>query len=151
VYYFSHRTILILVKRKDHALKLKKMLQQLNVDVDCFIHTDKTVNYDCKVLIATYSKGGVGFDHPKLNMLITGADVEENFMQYLGRIFRRDDTVPLYIDLRDELSTLVKHSQTRLAVCKEVGGVVKDFDKVFKTFEQYTKFLDDDSNLKTVA
>ena len=149
VYYFSHRVILILVKRKDHALKLKKMLQTLGVDVDCFIHTDKTVNYDCKVLIATYSKGGVGFDHPKLNMLITGADVEENFMQYLGRIFRRDDTVPIYIDLRDDLPTLVKHSQSRLAVCKEVGGIVKEFEKTFKSFADYTQVLD--SNLKTIA
>ena len=40
---------------------------------------------------------------------VTGADVEENFMQYLGRVFRRDDVLPIYIDLRDSMSTLVKH------------------------------------------
>ena len=68
-------------------------------------------------------------------MLITGADVEENFMQYLGRVFRRDDVLPIYIDLRDSMSTLVKHSQSRLKVCKEIGGEVKEFDKIFKNFQ----------------
>ena len=131
VTYFEKRNILILVKRKDHALGLKQMLLEKKEDADCFIHTAKSANYECRILIATYSKGGVGFDHPRLDMLITGADVEENFMQYLGRVFRRDDVLPIYIDLRDSMSTLVKHSQSRLKICKEIGGEVKEFDKTF--------------------
>ena len=107
------------------------MLLEKKEDADCFIHTAKSANYECRILIATYSKGGVGFDHPRLDMLITGADVEENFMQYLGRVFRRDDVLPIYIDLRDSMSTLVKHSQSRLKICKEIGGEVKEFDKTF--------------------
>ncbi len=141
VWYFGNRNILVLVKRKDHALYLKRQLIAMGEDADCFIHTAKRVNYDCRVLIATYSKGGVGFDHPKLDMLITGADVEENFMQYLGRVFRRDDVIPIYIDCRDKMGTLVKHSTTRLRICKEVGGAVHDFEKTFIAFEQYTKHL----------
>lgn len=140
-WYFDKRNILILVKRKDHALLLKKMLVQLGEDADCFINIDKTVNYSCRVLIATYSKGGVGFDHPKLDMLITGADVEENFMQYLGRIFRRDDVLPIYVDLRDKMPIMLKHSSSRLKICKEVGASVLEFDKVFKCFEEYTSKL----------
>ena len=142
MWYFANRNILVLVKRKDHALLLRDMLKALGEDADCFIHTAKTVNYSCRVLIATYSKGGVGFDHPKLDMLITGADVEENFMQYLGRVFRRDDLLPIYVDLRDDMSTLNKHSLTRLKVCKEVGGEVKDFDKCFKGFHAHTEWMD---------
>ena len=141
VWYFGTRNILILVKRKDHALELKRMLIDMGEDADVFIHTAKKVNYDCRILIATYSKGGVGFDHPKLDMLITGADVEENFMQYLGRIFRRDAITPMYIDLRDDMPVLVKHSQSRLKICKDVGASVKDFYKVFGAFEMYTNKL----------
>ena len=137
VQYFERRVILILVKRIDHALTLKEMLIAQGEDADCFIHTAKSANYACRILIATYSKGGVGFDHPRLDMLITGADVEENFMQYLGRVFRRDDVLPIYIDLRDNMATLVRHSQTRLKVCKEVGGEVKEFEKTFKWGEKY--------------
>ena len=140
VQYFERRVILILVKRIDHALTLKEMLIAQGEDADCFIHTAKSANYACRILIATYSKGGVGFDHPRLDMLITGADVEENFMQYLGRVFRRDDVLPIYIDLRDNMATLVRHSQTRLKVCKEVGGEVKEFEKTFKWGEKY-KFI----------
>ena len=92
-------------------------------------------------MIATYSKGGVGFDHPKLDMLITAADVEESFMQYLGRVFRRDDVTPVYIDLVDQNSTMVKHAGTRKQICEEVGGVVRDFHKWFPDFEVYRKRL----------
>ena len=141
-WYFGQRNILILVKLKEHALKLQHLLQQLGEDVDCFIDTDKHCNYSCRVLIATYSKGGVGFDHPKLDMLIAGADVEANFMQYLGRVFRRDDVTPIYVDLRDELQMMVKHSQSRLAIVKDVGGSVKDFYHTFKGFEEITGWLD---------
>lgn len=141
VWYFAKRNVLVLVKRKDHALELKKMLVGLGEDADCFFGSSKKVNYECRVLIATYSKGGVGFDHPKLDMLITGADVEENFMQYLGRVFRRDDVVPIYVDLRDKMHTIVKHSQTRLGICKDVGASVRDFYKTFEGFRACTDRL----------
>lgn len=141
VYYFCHRNILVLVKRKGHARKLQKMISSLGIDTDCFMGSDKTVNYSCQVLIATYSKGGVGFDHPKLDMLIVGADVEENFMQYLGRVFRRDDTLPIYIDVRDNMTALATHSRTRIKVCEEVGANIYDFAKAFRNFEQDTAYI----------
>ena len=139
--YFCQRNILVLVKRKEHALTLKHMLQKLGHDVDVFMDTQKHCNYDCRVLIATYSKGGVGFDHPKLDMLISGADVQENFMQYIGRIFRRDDVAPIYIDLVDQMPTIKKHATQRLKICKEIGGVVKSFEKVFPQFKQWIYYL----------
>ena len=140
-YFASKRTILVLVKRTDHATELKRMLLSLRIDVDCFMGGAKQANYNCRVLIATYSKGGVGFDHPKLDMLITGADVEENFMQYLGRVFRRDDQVPIYVDLRDNLPVMARHAQTRLKICKDVGGTVLDFARVFHSFSLYTSWI----------
>jgi hypothetical protein len=103
--------------------------------------TQKNFNSEARILIATYSKGGVGFDHPKLDMFISGADVQENFTQYIGRIFRRDDAVPIYIDLIDEMNTIKKHSTERLKICKEIGGIVKDFDKVFPDFKKWIQLL----------
>ena len=136
IQYFKCRTILVLVKLIDHAKVLQEELAQMGIEASTFMNTDKFVNYTSPVLIATYSKGGVGFDHPGLDMLILGADVEENFMQYLGRVFRRD-MPPIYIDLVDEMSTLSKHSATRLKICKEVGGVVRKFEDVFPDWKGY--------------
>ena len=138
---FSNRVILVLVKRIDHAKILYQILHAVGEDVDMFLGSDKTVNYQCRVLIATYSKGGVGFDHPRLDMLITAADVEENFMQYLGRVFRRDDTTPIYLDLIDKLPTLSKHASTRKKICLEVGGLVYNFKKAFPDFDSYRSHL----------
>jgi len=143
VWYFDKRNILILVKRTEHALQLKNMLITLGQDCDCFMKNAKKVNYDCRVLIATYSKGGVGFDHPKLDMLIAGADVEESFMQYLGRVFRRDDQQPIYIDLRDKMKSMESHSRTRLNICKETGANVLDFYKNFSNFDVLTEWIFD--------
>ncbi len=138
---FSHRTILILVKRIDHAHTLQQMLARYGEDTDIFIGSTKEVNYSCRVLVATYSKGGVGFDHPRLDMLIVGADVEESFLQYLGRVFRRDDVVTVVIDLIDDLSIMTKHAATRKAVCEECGGTVHKFEKAFKDFDTYRSLL----------
>jgi superfamily II DNA or RNA helicase len=139
--YFVKRNILVLVKRKEHALLLQEKLNKFGEIVDIFMDTKRTFNYDCRILIATYSKGGVGFDHPKLDMLIGGADVEEGFMQYIGRIFRRDDVCPMYIDLVDNMSTIKKHATTRLKICKEIGAEVKDFHKCFKDFGKLINLL----------
>jgi superfamily II DNA or RNA helicase len=138
---FSLRNILILVKRIDHANTLHSMLRLCGEDADVFLGSTKEVNYNCRILIATYSKGGVGFDHSKLDMLIVGADVEESFLQYLGRVFRRDDVIPIVVDLIDNLSIMTKHAATRKTVCEECGGTVHKFEKAFKDFEMYRSFL----------
>ena len=139
VRFFCNRTILVLVKRKDHAIALQKMLWKFlpKPDVGIFLGTMKAANYDCRVLIGTVSKSGTGFDHPKLDMLIAAADVEENFIQYLGRVFRRDDTCPIYIDVIDDMGVLKTHSTSRLKVCKEAGGVVLKFSDIFKDFKNF--------------
>jgi superfamily II DNA or RNA helicase len=134
IQYFKSRKILVLVKRTDHANILKEMLYRLGDDADTFMESDKIANFNCRVLIATYSKGGVGFDHPGLDMLIGAADVEENFMQYLGRVFRKDDTAPIYVDLVDENNIMKKHSTTRIKICTSVGGIVRKFNQCFPTF-----------------
>lgn len=134
--YFTMRNILVLVKRKDHAAILRNMLASKGENVDIFTGDSKECNYDCRILIATYSIAGVGFSHDKLDLMIGAADVLENFKQYIGRIFRRDDVSAIYIDLIDEMSTIKKHSMERLKICKELGGEVKPFSKSFPDFEE---------------
>lgn len=139
--YFLSRNILVLVKRKEHAAILRNMLASKGEDVDVFTGDSKECNYNCRVLIATYSIAGVGFDHSKLDLMIGAADVLENFTQYIGRIFRRDDVSAVYIDLIDEMSTIKKHSMERLKICKELGGEIKAFSKSFPDFEEMVKLI----------
>jgi superfamily II DNA or RNA helicase len=136
VHCFCKRNILILVKLRYHATLLKEMIlsQNPNESVSIFMGSDKIVDFSSRVLIVTTSKGGVGFDHPKLDMLITAADVEQNFMQYLGRVFRRDDVSPIYVDMIDDNNTINKHATTRKKVVEEVGGTMYDFERVFSRF-----------------
>ena len=39
------------------------------------------------------------------------------------------------------MSTIKKHSITRLKICKEIGGEVKDFNKVFPDFNTLMKLI----------
>ena len=139
--YFINRNILVLVKRKEHADILKNILSKYGEDVDIFTGDSKECNYNCRILIATYSIAGCGFDMAKLDLLIGAADVLENFTQYIGRIFRRDDVSAIYIDLIDEMSTMKKHSLERLKVCKELGAEIKDFEKTFRDFFKMISYL----------
>jgi hypothetical protein len=117
------------------------MLAAKGEDVDIFTGDSKECNYTCRILIATYSIAGCGFDHVKLDLMIGAADVLENFTQYIGRIFRRDDVSAIYIDLIDEMSTIKKHSMERLKICKELGGEIKVFNKCFPNIEEMVNLL----------
>jgi superfamily II DNA or RNA helicase len=130
--FFRNRTIMILTKRVElHGKILLDMLQQEGESVDLFAGTTQTYNTDARILVATYSKAGVGFDNPKLDMLIVAGDVEQMFEQYLGRVFRRMDTVPIIIDIVDKFHVFEKHFQTRMLTYLQSGGEIKSFHKSF--------------------
>ena len=100
-------------------------------DIELFFGSKKGYNDKCRVLISTYSKSGVGMDCPHLNMLIVGADVEEQFIQYLGRIFRTYDDFPIMIDLVDKFKPMYNHSKSRCDIAKNLGGEIKNFKDYF--------------------
>jgi superfamily II DNA or RNA helicase len=133
--YFSSRNILILCKRVAHAQVLYEELKKTE-EVDIFTGTDKSFDSSARILLVTCSKGGVGFDHPKLDMLIVAADVENLFLQYLGRVFRRDDTIPIVVDMKDSFGSFEAHLRTRETVYRETGGVVYQFEKQFPEFDK---------------
>lgn len=120
--HFKDRAILVLCKRVAHADYLYKTLKALGDDAEILTSTKKKYNYNCRVLLTTYSKSGVGFDNPRLNMLIIAASVKEMFVQYLGRVFRGGDTPPIVVDLVDKTpSTLQAHWNERRRYYVEVG------------------------------
>ena len=87
----------------------------------------KSCDFTSRILVATVQKAGVGFDHPKLDSLVIASDVEEYFIQYLGRILE-EDVQPIVFDILDQNPILAKHYRTRQKIYKDHGGVVEKFN-----------------------
>jgi superfamily II DNA or RNA helicase len=129
--FFKTRNILVLCKLVEQSKYLLNELRKQNEQVDMFVSTQKKFNHDSRILISTFSKTGVGFDHPKLDMLIIASDVEEGIEQYVGRIFRRQDTTPIIIDILDDFKPLYNHYLTRRKLYLETGAEINDYIKMF--------------------
>lgn len=133
--FFKERYILILCKRKVQAFYLYEKLQEQKESVGIYTSTMKKYDDKARILVTTFSKSGVGFDHPLLDMLIVACDVEEYFLQYLGRVFRREDVLPIVVDIVHKLKQLNNHWLTRKKVYLETGGNIFDFKSKFPRFE----------------
>jgi superfamily II DNA or RNA helicase len=143
-----NRTFLILVKRikqgewlakeiekelcNDNSLekvfdmsKIKDELPYKKKYVATLFGSTQVFDKSCRVLIGTSAKIGTGFDFDKLDTLLLAADVVEYYVQFIGRIMRRDDIKPVIFDLVDNNKTLQKHYMERLKVYKKHGGIVK--------------------------
>lgn len=121
---FPERVWLVLVKRVDHAERLKALFDEHGVDCDTLTGSKTTFDHDCKILIGTTSKIGVGFDHAPIDALCVAADVVEYFEQFLGRCMRRVDNNPIVVDFDDDFATLHKHFMIRLKEYTKHGGVI---------------------------
>jgi superfamily II DNA or RNA helicase len=128
VQHFSKRTFLILTKRISQGNYLVDRLKELGEDVTSLIGSQQEFEVTSRILVGTSSKVGVGFDHPALDTLLLAGDLEEYFIQYLGRCMRRQEVEPIIFDLVDKNSILEKHFKTRRSVYVEHGGTVKKFD-----------------------
>jgi len=122
------RNILIMVKRVSQGEYLNKTLIHNNERVDTLLGKSQTFDKDARVLIGTTQKVGTGFDHNRLDMLILAADVDEYFIQYLGRIFRTKEGIPIVFDLVDDNYTLQKHFKSRCSVYTEHGGTIRQYN-----------------------
>lgn len=134
IQHFPDRVFLVLCKRVDQANYIVERLQEEKEDVTSLIGSKQEFEQSSRVLVGTVQKTGVGFDHPRLDTLILASDVEQYFVQYLGRVFRRQDSEPIIFDLVDNYALLLKHFKTRNSVYVEHGGIVKDFHKEFPNF-----------------
>lgn len=119
------KTILILVKRTLHAERLMDMLAKAGIEekVDKLLRSDVTFDRNCRILIGTTSKIGVGFDHSPIDCLFVAADVKNYFVQFLGRCMRCPDKIPTVVDFDDEFQTLKKHLKLRVDEYRIHGGV----------------------------
>jgi superfamily II DNA or RNA helicase len=141
--YFKDKVFLVLCKRVSQAEYILKRLIQENENVTTLIGNQQEYKKESRILVGTAQKVGTGFDHPLLNSLILACDVEQYFIQYLGRVFRRNDTVPCIFDFVDNYGLLQKHFKTRKDIYIEHGGEIKDFLKNFPNI-----FYDKDEHSK---
>ena len=63
------------------------------------------------------------------------SDIQAYFIQYLGRVFRRKDVIPIVFDIVDKNPILERHFKVRRATYLEHGGGVRDFSDAFPDFE----------------
>lgn len=133
--YFRDRVFLVLCKRVDQAEYIERRLLEEKEDVTSLIGSNQKYEQSSRILVGTVQKTGTGFDHPRLNAMILASDVESYFIQYLGRVFRREEGEPLIFDLVDKYGLLEKHFRTRQNVYAEHGGIIKDFFREFPEFK----------------
>jgi superfamily II DNA or RNA helicase len=124
---FNNRNFLVLSKRVEQAEFIYKKLKEKGENVSLLIKSETVFDKNDRILIGTTGKVGVGFDHDKLDALILASDLEEYFIQYLGRVFRRTDVEPIIFDLVDNNSILKKHFSTRKKVYTDVGGKIVNY------------------------
>ncbi len=134
IHHFKNRVFLVLCKRIEQANYLVTRLEEKGEDVTSLIGKNQEYEQKSRILVGTTGKVGVGFDHPRLNTLLLASDVEQYFIQYLGRVFRTEDVEPIIFDLVDDYGLLQKHFRTRSSVYVEHGGVVKDFRRDYPNF-----------------
>ena len=128
VKFFKERNILILSKRIEQIDYIVKELRKYGEDVTCFKGNKQDYNKNARIMVATISKAGVGFDHPKMDTLILASDVEGYFIQYLGRVFRREDVHPIIFDIIDNFNSFKRHYYTRKKIYEDHGGKIIPFN-----------------------
>lgn len=135
VKYFPDRTWLILSKRVNQAKYLYSKLIDMGEDVTCITGSQTKFDTQARIVVSTYSKTGVGFDHPSLDALLLASDVDEGIEQYHGRVFRRTcEPYPIIVDIVDDFPSFKKHWYNRRRFYKERKGVVENFMERFPDF-----------------
>lgn len=125
---FKDRKFLVLCKRILQAEYLTQKLSEKKETVTSLVGSETKYDSKARILIATVQKCGVGFSHDELNTLILAADVEEYFIQYLGRVMRTEEGEPIIFDLVDDNKVLKRHFSTRKKTYMESGGVIKKYN-----------------------
>lgn len=127
---FSNRFFLILVKRIEQGKTLVDMLEERKESVTHLLDGNKDFDKEARIVIGTSQKCGVGFDHAKLDTLMIASDIEEYYIQSLGRVFRTPEVEPIVFDLVDVLPSLERHYKTRCRVYRKAGGEIKDVGNI---------------------
>lgn len=119
---FINHKFLVLCKRVEQAKLVKECISE---PVSVLYGSLNTYDQSSRILVATVQKAGVGFDDNTINALVLASDLQEYFIQYLGRCMRRPDVEPIVFDLVDNNCILEKHFKERIKVYEESGGEIK--------------------------
>ena len=138
--FFITRNILVLTKRVEiEGQVIYERLKNYEEKVDIFTGKKLEFNTDTRILVATASKAGTGFDFEKLDLLIVASDMKENFIQYLGRIFRKEDTFPMVIDIvHGKFRPFYNHFLERKNIYTKSGAEVKN---IFDAFSRISEMV----------
>lgn len=128
---FPDRHFLVLCKRVAQAEILRSSLTEKGEKVCVLTGDNNEVDETARIVIASLQKVGVGFSHDILDALIIAGDMEEYFVQYLGRVMRTEEVEPVVFDLVDNHATCKRHFATRKKISQEAGGTIRDFRKDF--------------------
>lgn len=120
----NKRTFLVICKRVEQIKIIQDKLLALGIKSTTLCGTNNTYDKTCRVLIATVQKAGVGFDDERINAMVIASDVQEYFVQYLGRCMRVKDNHPIVIDFVDRNNILGKHFDSRVEVYRSAGGTI---------------------------
>ena len=131
---FKDRNFLVLCKRVEQATYLYSKLKEFGEHVDNLIGSKQEFDTNCRVLVGIHQKVGTGFDWAKADALLLAASLKSYFIQSLGRVFRRRDTIPIVFDLVDNNFILLKHFKNRSEVYEKVGGKIVSFNRKYPEF-----------------
>lgn len=110
---FIKNTILIICKRVNHVTELRDLIENIEPHSTTIMTGNmKSYDHSKRILISTYSKLGVGFDDPRLNLEIL-ADSCMEVEQVAGRVFRDKKNTPIIVDIVDNFVALEKHWNLR--------------------------------------
>lgn len=124
---YKERNFLVLCKRIKQGEYLIEQLKEMGESVTSLLGKQQTFDVSSRILIGTASKAGVGFDHPKLDALLLAGDIKSYFIQYLGRVLRTPNVVPIIFDLVDNNNTLKSHFYSRRKIYINHGGHVEKY------------------------
>ncbi len=124
---FSDRNFLVLCKRISQGENIVRMLTEVGEHVTDLLGNKKVFDEHARIVVATTQKCGVGFSHDKLDALLLASDVEEYFIQYLGRVFRTPEVEPIVFDVVDNLPVLQRHFRSRKKVYTQTGGKILSY------------------------
>jgi superfamily II DNA or RNA helicase len=120
-----NRNVLVLCKRIEHVRLLNDEMRRNGIATSTLIGNQSTFDPDCRVLLASIQKAGTGFSFPKLDMLILACDCEEYYVQYMCRVMRTPEVIPIIVDIVDEHPSLKRHFRTRKKVYEDAGGTIR--------------------------
>ncbi len=121
---FNDRVFIVPCKRVSQVEYLYNRLVENGENVDALYGKKKTYNPNCRILIGTTKKIGIGFDNPRTDAILLACDMESYFIQALGRSMRTPTVEPIVIDIVDSFHSLYKHWKTREEVYKDHGGEI---------------------------